>query len=72
VSETTVGSDLLQSLQILSKLALHAVCQNLAVLAVNNVALSVQEPSWDFVLCGVLNNSDNSLEFFGCDLSSSA
>jgi len=44
VSETTVSSDLLQPLQILAKLAFHAVCQNLAVLAVHNISLSVQEP----------------------------
>lgn len=44
VSETTVGSDLLQSFQILTKLALHAVCQNLRVLAVDDIALSVQKP----------------------------
>lgn len=44
VSETTVGSDLLQSFQILTKLALHAVCQHLRVLAVDDIALSVQKP----------------------------
>jgi hypothetical protein len=70
VSQTTMGSDLLQALQILTQLALHAVCQHLSVFAVDNVALSVEEPVGDLVLCGILNDGDNSLEFFGCDLSS--
>lgn len=70
VSQATMGSDLLQSFQILTKLAFHAVCQNLGVLAIDNIALSVQEPCWDLVLCRVLDNCDNSLKFLGCDLTS--
>lgn len=71
VSQTTVSSNLLQSLQILTKLAFHAVCQNLRVLSVDYVALSVQEPCWDLVLCGILNDRNDSFEFFGCDFTSS-
>ena len=59
--------NLLQSLQILTKLALHSVGQHLRVLAVHNIALSVEEPAWDFVLGGVLDDGDDSFEFFGCD-----
>lgn len=72
VSKTTMGTDLLQSLQIFTKFALHAVCQNLGVLAIDDVALSIEEPRWDLVLCRVLDDCDNSLEFFGCDFTSSA
>lgn len=67
VTQTTVGTDLLETLQILTQLAFHAVCQNLRVLAVDNIALSVQEPRWDLVLGRVLDNGDDSLEFFGSD-----
>lgn len=70
VSQTTMGSDLLQALQILTQLALHAVCQHLGVFAVDDITLSVEEPLGNFVLCGVLDNGNNSLEFFGCDFSS--
>ena len=44
MTETTVGSDLLETFQILTQFAFHAVCQNLRVLAVYNISLSIQEP----------------------------
>lgn len=59
-----MGADLLQSLQVLTELAVHTVGQDLVVLAVHNVALSVEEPRWDLVLGWVLDNGDNALEFF--------
>lgn len=64
VSETTVSADLLQSLQIITELAVDTVGKNLAILSINNIALSVQEPCWNLVLCWVLNDCDNSLKFF--------
>lgn len=67
MTQTTVGSDLLETLQIFTQLALHAVGQNLGVLAVDNIALSVQEPGWDLVLSRVLDDGDDALEFFGRD-----
>lgn len=66
-----MSTDLLQSFQILTKLAFHAVGQNLCVLAVDDVALSVEEPCWDLVLCRILDDCDDSLEFFGCDFTGS-
>lgn len=56
--------DLLQSFQILAKLALHAVCQYLRILAINDISLSVQKPRRDFVLGWILDDSDNSFELF--------
>lgn len=70
VSQTTMRSDLLQSLQVLSQLAFHVVCQDLRILAIDNIPLSVQEPGWNFVLCRVLNDRDDSLELFRRDLTS--
>jgi hypothetical protein len=70
VTETTMSPDLLQSFQIFTQLALHAVGQNLRVLAVDNVSLSVEEPRWDLVLCRVLDDGDDSLEFFRGDFTS--
>jgi hypothetical protein len=64
VTQTTVGTDLLQTLQILTQLALHTVGQHLRVLAVDDIALSVQEPRGDLVLGRVLDNGDDALEFF--------
>ena len=62
-----MSPDLLQPLQILTKLALHSVGQYLRVLAVDNVALSVEEPAWDLVLSGILDDCDNPFELFGSD-----
>jgi hypothetical protein len=59
-----VGTNLLQTLQIFTQLAFHSVGQHLRVLAVDDVALSVQEPRWNLVLGGVLNNGDDTFEFF--------
>jgi hypothetical protein len=49
VSQTTVSADLLQTLQIVTELAVNAVGEDLAVLAIDNIALSVEEPGGDFV-----------------------
>lgn len=71
VSQTPMSSDLLQSFQILTKLALHTVGQNLSVLAIDDISLSVEEPRWNLVLCWVLNDRDDALQFFGCNFTSS-
>lgn len=72
VSETAVGADLLEALEILTELGVDTVGQDVRVLAVNNVALSVEEPGGDLVLCGVLDDRHNTLELFGGKLTSTA
>ena len=62
--QATMRTDLLQPLQILAQLAVHAVGQDLAVLAVHDVALAIEEPGRDFVLGGVLDDGDDAFEFF--------
>ena len=62
-----MSTNLLQPLQILAQLAVHTVGQHLRVLAIHNVALSVQKPGGDFVLRGVLDDGDYAFEFFGGD-----
>jgi hypothetical protein len=64
VAETSVGTDLLQSLEIVTELGVDTVGEDLEVLAVDNVALSVEEPRGDLVLGGVLDDGDNALELF--------
>lgn len=64
VTQTTVGADLLQPLQVLTELAFHVVGEHLAVLSVDDVALSVEEPGGDLVLRRVLDDGDDALEFF--------
>ena len=72
MSETTVGTDLLQALKILTELAVNTVGEDLRVLAVDNVALPVKEPGGDLVLGWLLHDGDNALEFFGGKLAGAA
>lgn len=65
VTETSVGADLLQALKVLTELGVNTVGEDLTVLAVDDVALSVQEPGWDLVLSWVLDDGNDALELFG-------
>ena len=60
-----MSADFLQPLQVLAQLAVHAVGQDLAVLAIHDVALTIEEPGWDLVLRRVLDDGHDALEFFG-------
>lgn len=62
-------ADLLQPLQIVTEFGVDGVRQNLAVLAVDNVALPVQEPCWDLELRGVLDDGDDALELVRVEVS---
>lgn len=62
VTQTTVGTDLLQSLQILTQLRVHIRGGQLRVLAVDDVLLSVQEPVRDLVLARVRDDRDDLLD----------
>ncbi len=52
VAETAVSTHLLQALQVITQLRVHVVGQDLAALAVDDIALSVKEPVRDLVLFG--------------------
>ena len=64
VPQTSVRTNLLQPLQVVTELAVNAVRQDLVVLSIDNVALTVQEPGGDLVLRRVLDDGDDALEFF--------
>lgn len=64
VTKTSVCADLLESLEVLTELGVDTVGQDLEVLAVDNVALPVEEPGGDLVLGGVLDDGDNALKLF--------
>jgi len=70
VTETTVGTDLLEALKILTELGVDTVGQDLAVLAVDDVTLPVEEPRGNLVLGRVLDDGDDTLELFGGELTS--
>lgn len=64
VSDTSVGSDLLESFDVVSQLRFQVVGEDVVVLAVGLVLLSVQEPGGDLVVGGVLHDGDDSFQFF--------
>ena len=71
VTETTVVTDLLQTFEIFTELGVKNVGDDLRRLAVNNILLSVEEPVGDLVLGRVLENSDNTFQFFRREFTSS-
>lgn len=71
VSETSVGSDLLESLNIVSQLDIKLVNEQLGVLTVGKVSLSVKEPAGNLVLTRVLDDSNDSLELLDGELTGS-
>lgn len=70
VADTTVGLDLLQSLEVITQLRVDVVGKKLGALAVNNVALPVQEPGRDLELGRVLEDGDDALKLIGVELTS--
>jgi hypothetical protein len=56
VSKTSVGSDLLQSFQVLSELGVNTVGNELRPVALTNISLSVEEPLGDVVVSGLGKN----------------
>jgi hypothetical protein len=58
VTETTVITDLLQSLKVVAKLGVQSVREQLVVLAGLEVLLPIQEPFRDFELKRVLDDGD--------------
>lgn len=69
MSQTTMSTNLLQSLEIITELGVDTVGQNLRVLAVDNVLLPVQEPCWDLELCGVLDDRNDPLQLIRVEIS---
>jgi hypothetical protein len=67
VPETTVGTDLLQPLEVITKLGVDAIGKDLVVLAIDNIALPVEEPGGDFVLGGVLDDGNDAFKLFGSE-----
>jgi hypothetical protein len=70
VTQTAVGADLLQALEILTDLGVETVGDNLGVLAIGDIALSVKEPRGDLVLGRSLEDGDDALQLFGGELTS--
>jgi len=72
VTEATMSPDLLQTFQIVTELGVDTVGQDLRVLAIDDIALTIEEPGGNLVLSGVLNDGDDSLELFGREFTGTA
>lgn len=69
VTETAVGTDLLQALQVLTELGVQGGGRQLQVLAVDDVLLPVEEPVGDLVLAGVGDDGQHLLDLLLAALS---
>ena len=67
-----MGTDPLQALRIVTRLAVDTVDEDRAVLAIEDITLPIEEPGGDLVLCRVPVDGDNALKLFGCEFTSSA
>ena len=56
MSQTSVSSDLLESLQVLSELSVNTVGDELRPVAFTDISLSVEEPLGDVVVSGLGKN----------------
>jgi hypothetical protein len=72
VTETTVGTDLFEALEVITELRVDTVGQNLRVFAVHNVLLSVQEPRRDLELRRVLDDRDDPLQLVRVEVTRAA
>lgn len=49
MTETTVSTDLLEALEVVTELGVNTVGEDLGVLAIDDIALPVEEPGGDLV-----------------------
>merc|ERR1712221_20339 len=71
MSKSTVSFDLLQPLQIFTKLVLQTIGQDLRVLSIFHILWSVEIVIWDLVLSWILHDGDKSFNFFIREFTSS-
>merc|ERR1719300_1108069 len=64
MSKSTMSFDLLQPLQILTKLILQTIGQDLRVLSIFDILWSVEIVIWDLVLSWILHDGDKSFNLF--------
>jgi len=70
MTKTTMSTNLLQALQIVTKLGIDTIGEDLRILTIDDIALTIEEPGWDFVLSRILDDGNDSLEFFGGEFTS--
>jgi hypothetical protein len=58
-----MGSDLLESLNIITELGGNVLRKDLTVLSRLEILLTIQKPKWDFELTGVLDDGHDLFNF---------
>mmetsp|Transcript_46774 Transcript_46774/g.134738 ORF Transcript_46774/g.134738 Transcript_46774/m.134738 type:complete len:170 (-) Transcript_46774:10-519(-) len=71
VTKTTVSSDLLKTLDIITKLSINVLGKDLVVLSCLEILLSVQEPKRNLELAGVLDDGNKLFNLIGSKFSGS-
>jgi len=71
VTKSTMGSDLLESLEIITELDIEIVGNDLRGLSVLDILLSVEEPVWDLELAGMVDDCNDFVDLLVCELSGS-
>jgi hypothetical protein len=62
VTETTMDTDLLHALKVFTVLVVQVVGEEVGVLAILDVLLTIEEPVGDLVLARVLHDGDDALQ----------
>ena len=70
VPKTTVSTDLLHPLNIITQLSIEVLGENLGVLSGLEILLSIEEPERDLELTGVLDDCNDLFDFIRGELSS--
>lgn len=70
VTETTMDTDLLHALKVLTELVVQVVGEELGVAAILNVLLTIEEPVRDLVLTRVLHDGNDALKISLIELTS--
>lgn len=70
VTETSVETHALHLLNVVTELCVELVDEEVSILTVSRVALSVEEPAGNLVLGRVLNDGDDTLKLVNAELTS--
>ena len=72
MSQSSVGSDLLEPLQVVSQFLVDGVGKSVRAFTVHHVPLSVQEPVGYLELSGVLHDGDDTFELIRVEFTGTA
>ena len=63
VTKTTMGSNFLETFNIITKFGIHTLRKDLRVLSRFEILLTIQKPKWNFELTRILNNGHELFNF---------